>query len=100
MLLQLAKRRMDPQSAEYRAYCRYLVPRLGRWITNMPEALDYMTASILEYPDKKECKQPAGIRGLYRCVLLEPDPGRRVHSCRNQGRSAKAQQAESRHRVT
>ena len=75
MLLQLAKRRMDPQSAEYRAYCRYLVPRLGRWITNMPEALDYMTASILEYPDKKECKRLLESVGFtdvyYRCLTLD-----------------------------
>jgi len=41
----------------YRAYCRYLVPRLGRWITNVPEIFDYLVASVLEFPDAEECKR-------------------------------------------
>ena len=41
----------------YRAYCRYLVPRLGRWVTNVPEVFDYLVASVLEFPDKEECKR-------------------------------------------
>jgi len=38
----------------HRAYTRYLVPRLGRWVTRVPEAFDYMSASILEFPDKED----------------------------------------------
>jgi len=41
----------------YRAYCRHLVPRLGRWVINVPEAFDYLAASILEFPDKNACKR-------------------------------------------
>jgi demethylmenaquinone methyltransferase/2-methoxy-6-polyprenyl-1,4-benzoquinol methylase len=59
----------------YRAYCRYLVPRLGRWVTTIPEAYDYLTASILEYPDKEECKRQMETVGFadvsYRCLTLD-----------------------------
>jgi len=58
----------------HRAYCRYLVPRLGRWVTRIPEAYDYLTASILEYPDKEECKQQMEAVGFtdvyYRSLTL------------------------------
>jgi len=58
----------------YRAYCRYLVPRLGHWITDMPEAFEYLTASILEFPDKEECKrlmEDVGFTDVYfRCLTL------------------------------
>jgi len=58
----------------YRVYCRYLVPFLGRLITRVPEAFDYLSASILEYPDKEECKQLLESEGFanvyYRCLTL------------------------------
>lgn len=52
-----ASRPWAPVRPLYRAYCRYLVPRLGRWVTDMPEVFDYLVASILEYPDAQECKR-------------------------------------------
>jgi len=58
----------------YRVYCRYLVPLLGRWITKIPEIFDYMSASILEFPDKDACKQlleKMGFSNVYfRCLTL------------------------------
>lgn len=58
----------------YRVYCRYLVPRLGRWITKAPEAFDYLRASILEFPDKEEYKRLLETEGFtdvyYRCLTL------------------------------
>lgn len=59
----------------YRAYCRYLVPHLGRWITNVPEVFDYLVASVLEFPDAEECKRLLEAMGFadvyYRSLTLE-----------------------------
>lgn len=41
----------------YRAFCRYLVPRLGAWVTRVPEAYDYLVHSIIEFPERKEVKR-------------------------------------------
>lgn len=58
----------------YRIYCRYIVPRLGRWITKMPEVFNYMSASILEFPDKDAFKQLLEKKGFtnvfFRCLTL------------------------------
>ena len=58
----------------YRAYCRYLVPRLGRWVTRVPEAFDYLSASILEFPDKRAFKRLMEAMGFtdvyYRSLTL------------------------------
>ncbi len=40
----------------YRVFCRYLVPRLGAWVTRVPEAYDYLVHSILEFPDREQIK--------------------------------------------
>jgi demethylmenaquinone methyltransferase/2-methoxy-6-polyprenyl-1,4-benzoquinol methylase len=38
------------------AFCRYLVPRLGAWVTRLPDVYEYLVDSILEFPDHKEIK--------------------------------------------
>jgi len=40
----------------YHAFCRYLVPRLGAWITRVPEAYDYLVESIVDFPDREAFK--------------------------------------------
>ena len=43
----------------FRAYCRYIVPRVGTWVTRAPEAYEYLVDSILEFPDR------TGIKDLF-----------------------------------
>lgn len=40
----------------FRAYCRYLVPRLGAWVTRLPEAYEYLVDSIFDFPDQEAVK--------------------------------------------
>jgi demethylmenaquinone methyltransferase/2-methoxy-6-polyprenyl-1,4-benzoquinol methylase len=40
----------------FRAFCRYVVPRLGVLVTRVPEAYEYLVDSILEFPDQGEIK--------------------------------------------
>jgi demethylmenaquinone methyltransferase/2-methoxy-6-polyprenyl-1,4-benzoquinol methylase len=40
----------------FRAYCRYLVPRISAWVTRLPEAYDYLVDSILDFPDQDAIK--------------------------------------------
>lgn len=71
----------------HRAYTRYLVPRLGRWVSRVPEAFDYMSASILEFPDKEEFRhllEAVGFIDVYHrrltlgvvCIHVGTRPGR------------------------
>jgi len=41
----------------YYAFCRYLVPHLGAWVTRLPEAYDYLVDSIMDFPNHKEIKR-------------------------------------------
>jgi demethylmenaquinone methyltransferase/2-methoxy-6-polyprenyl-1,4-benzoquinol methylase len=38
------------------AFCRYLVPRLGAWVTRLPGVYEYLVDSIVDFPDHKEIK--------------------------------------------
>ena len=38
------------------AYCRFMVPRLGSLIVRIPEAYEYLVASIERFPDQEEIK--------------------------------------------
>ena len=40
----------------FKAYCRYVVPRLGALITRQQEAYDYLVESIIDFPSRKEIK--------------------------------------------
>lgn len=40
----------------YQVFCRYIVPRLGAWITHVPDAYDYLVESLLDFPDRDEFK--------------------------------------------
>jgi demethylmenaquinone methyltransferase / 2-methoxy-6-polyprenyl-1,4-benzoquinol methylase len=39
------------------AFCRFLVPRLGDWITRAPDAYEYLVDSLIEFPGPDEVKQ-------------------------------------------
>lgn len=52
-----ASRPWAPVRPLYRAYCRYLVPLLGRWVTDVPDAFAYLAASVLEFPDEEQCRR-------------------------------------------
>jgi demethylmenaquinone methyltransferase/2-methoxy-6-polyprenyl-1,4-benzoquinol methylase len=41
----------------YAAFCRYVVPRLGAWVTRVPEAYDYLVESIVDSPDREVFKR-------------------------------------------
>jgi demethylmenaquinone methyltransferase/2-methoxy-6-polyprenyl-1,4-benzoquinol methylase len=38
-------------------YCRFVVPRLGCWVTRMPEIYDYLVNSLIEFPAPDEIKR-------------------------------------------
>jgi demethylmenaquinone methyltransferase/2-methoxy-6-polyprenyl-1,4-benzoquinol methylase len=46
-----------PVRPVYYAFCRYVVPRLGAWVTRLPEAYAYLVDSIVDFPDHKEIKR-------------------------------------------
>ena len=39
------------------AFCRYLVPRLGCWVTRVPEVFDYLADSLVEFPEREAIKR-------------------------------------------
>lgn len=41
----------------YYAFCRHLVPRLGAWVTRLPDVYEYLVDSIVDFPDHKEIKR-------------------------------------------
>ncbi|KPJ95905.1 MAG: hypothetical protein AMJ55_02900 [Gammaproteobacteria bacterium SG8_15] len=41
----------------YHLFCRYVVPRLGMWVTRLPEVYEYLVDSIEDFPDYKEITQ-------------------------------------------
>ncbi len=38
----------------HRAICRYVVPRLGCWVTRMPDIFAYLADSLVEFPRREE----------------------------------------------